>query len=520
MSNNLNGMFFVLTSIFCSYIKVSQIMEEVMERFDIYKDIAQRFGGDVYLGVVGPVRTGKSTFITNFMNTLVVPNIKNNFARQRAIDELPQSANGKTIMTTQPKFVPNEAVKINLDDVEMNIRLIDCVGYMIDGALGAEETDKTRLVKTPWSENPLPFNEAATLGTNKVIKEHSNVAVLVTTDGTINDLPRTNYVDAEEKVVSELKKHHRPFVVVLNSTNPSQEQVQNLAQSLQQKYGTKCVAVDVKNLSQDDISQIFDAVLSEMPVNQVLVKMPKWLEALSFNHPLISEIVEEIKSSLLDIDKIGEFKLSKTLFENSTNFEPLTDTKISLGEGNIIFSIQPKAELFYRVLSEQCGQQIDDDYHLVSYLKQLSFAKKEYDKLKVALDQVNQTGYGVVFPNLDEMTLEDPEIVRQGSKFGVRLKASAPSLHIMRVDINTEVSPIVGTEQQSEDLVKYLLNEFESNPQGIWETEMFGKSLHMLVNEGLNNKLTLMPQEAQKKMRKTLSRIVNEGKGGVICILL
>lgn len=491
-----------------------------MERFDIYKDIAQRFGGDVYLGVVGPVRTGKSTFITKFMNTLVLPNIKNNFAKQRAIDELPQSADGRTIMTTQPKFVPNEAVKISIDDVEMNIRLIDCVGYMVDGAIGAEETGKPRLVKTPWSTESMPFDEAALIGTKKVITDHSNVAVLVTTDGTIGDIPRASYVDAEEKIVAELKKNHRPFVVLLNTTNPNSEEAQTLAESLQQKYDVKCITINAKELSEDDINDTFDALLSEMPVNEILVKMPKWLEALSFAHPLITEIINEIKNALQGVDKIGDFKLNKTLFETSDNFEPLNETKVVLGDGNIIFSIEPKAELFYKVLSEQCGQEITDDYHLVSYLKELSFAKKEYDKLKVALDDVNATGYGVVFPNLDEMTLEDPEIVRQGSKFGVRLKASAPSLHIMRVDINTEVSPIVGTEQQSEDLVKYLLNEFESNPQGIWETEMFGKSLHMLVNEGLNNKLVAMPTEAQKKMRKTLSRIVNEGKGGVICILL
>ena len=495
-------------------------MEEFMERFDIYKDIAQRFNGDVYLGVVGPVRTGKSTFITNFMNTLVLPNIKNNFAKQRTIDELPQSAQGKTIMTTQPKFVPNEAVKICLDEVEMNIRLIDCVGYMVSGAIGSEETGKPRFVKTPWSVNPMPFDEAAEIGTKKVITDHSNVAVLVTTDGTIGDIARENYIEAEEKVVAELKRNNRPFVVLLNTADENSQSAKDLAQSLQEKYNAPCLVMNVKELSEENINTIFNALLSEMPVNSILVKMPKWLEALSFNHPLITEIITEIKQSCQGLDKIGDFKLSKTLFENSENFEPLMESKILLGEGNIVLSIEPKAEVFYKVLSEQCGQEITDDYHLVSYLKELTFAKKEYDKLKVALDEVNETGYGVVFPNLDEMTLEDPEIVRQGSKFGVRLKASAPSLHIMRVDINTEVSPIVGTEQQSEDLVKYLLNEFESNPQGIWETEMFGKSLHMLVNEGLNNKLVAMPQEAQKKIRKTLSRIVNEGKGGVICILL
>lgn len=491
-----------------------------MEQYNIYKDIAQRFNGDVYLGVVGPVRTGKSTFITNFMNALVLPNIKNNFAKQRTIDELPQSAQGKTIMTTQPKFVPNEAVKIAVDDVEMNIRLIDCVGYMVKGAMGAEEAEKPRLVKTPWSDENLPFDTAAEIGTKKVITDHSNVAVLVTTDGSFGEIARESYVEAEEKIVAELNRNNRPFVILLNTLDTQTEQAKILAQSLSEKYNAPCQIVNAKNLTEQDIAKTFNLLLSELPVNQILVKMPKWLEALTYEHSLIKEIVDEIKASCDGLDKIGDFKLSKVLFENSENFEPLTDTKILLGEGNIILSIEPKPELFYKVLSEQCGQDIQDDFHLISYLKELTYAKKEYDKIKVALDEVNQTGYGVVFPNLEEMTLEDPEIVRQGSKFGVRLKASAPSLHIMRVDINTEVSPIVGTEQQSEDLVKYLLSEFESDPQGIWETEMFGKSLHKLVNEGLTNKLSAMPQEAQKKMRKTLSRIVNEGKGGVICILL
>ena len=491
-----------------------------MERFDIYKDIAQRFNGDVYLGVVGPVRTGKSTFITNFMNTLVLPNIKNNFAKQRTIDELPQSAQGKTIMTTQPKFVPNEAVKISIDDVDMNIRLIDCVGYMVDGAIGNEEAEKPRLVKTPWSDENMPFDEAAEIGTKKVITDHSNIAVMVTTDGSFGDLARSNYVTAEEKVVKELKDNNRPFVILLNTKDTESPSAKNLADSLSQKYDAPCVIINATELTEQDVEKTFDAMLSQMPVNAILVKMPKWLEALSFGHHLIKEIIDEIKLSCTGLDKIADFKLSKVLFENSENFEPLMESKVLFGEGNIVLNIEPKPDLFYKVLSEQTGQEITSDYQLISNLKELSHAKREYDKIKVALDEVSETGYGVVTPNLEEMTLEDPEIVRQGSKFGVRLKASAPSLHIMRVDINTEVSPIVGTEQQSEDLVKYLLNEFESNPQGIWETEMFGKSLHMLVNEGLNNKLTAMPQVVQKKMRKTLSRIVNEGKGGVICILL
>ena len=491
-----------------------------MENVNIYKEIATRSGGDIYLGVVGPVRTGKSTFITNFVNELVIPNIENAYAKQRTIDELPQSAQGKTIMTTEPKFVPNEAATIDVDDIKMKVRLIDCVGYSVKGANGYEENEKPRFVKTPWSDEDMPFDEAAEIGTKKVITEHSNVAVLITTDGSFTEIDRTGYVNAEERVVLELKENQKPFVIVLNSNKPQDEETKKLADSLSQKYETKVLPLNVKEMKENDIAKIFNMLLEEFPVNKIQVKMPEWMEALPFDNELIGEVVTEIKQGTDGLERIGDFKLTHTLFENSENFEPLTQNTVELGEGNIVLTITPKPNLFYKVLSNQCGVKIGSDYELIANLKDLSHAKKEYDKLKVALDEVNQTGYGVVVPSMEEMTLEDPEIVKQGSKFGVRLKASAPSLHIMRVDIKTEVSPIVGTEQQSEDLVKYLLSQFESNPQGIWNTEMFGKSLHELVNEGLSSKLGAMPKEAQNKMRKTLGRIVNEGKGGVICILL
>lgn len=491
-----------------------------MENYSIYKDITTRSGGDIYLGVVGPVRTGKSTFISNFVNKLIVPNISNSYAKQRTIDELPQSAQGKTVMTTEPKFVPNEAVTIDIDDIKMKLRLVDCVGYTVNGAKGYEENEKPRYVKTPWSDSDMPFDKAAEIGTQKVITEHSNIAVLITTDGSFTDIERSGYVLAEERVVSELKEHKKPFVILLNSLKPSDEETVKLAESLEQKYSSKVLALNVKELTENDIAKIFNLLLEEFPVNSIQIKMPKWMEALPFTNPLISEIVNEIKQGTTGLEKIGQFKFNKILFEDSNNFEPLKDSKVMLSEGNITLYIEPKPELFYKVLSDQCGVEIKNDFELIRNIKDLSHAKKEYDKIKVALQEVEDTGYGVVIPSLDEMKLEDPEIVKQGSKFGVRLKASAPSLHIIRVDINTEVSPIVGTEQQSEDLVKYLLSEFENNPQGIWETEMFGKSLHALVKEGLSNKLNVMPKEAQKKMRKTLGRIVNEGKGGVICILL
>lgn len=491
-----------------------------MENNDIYKEIATRSGGDIYLGVVGPVRTGKSTFITNFVNTLLLPNITNAYAKQRTIDELPQSAQGKTIMTTEPKFVPNEAVSIDIDDIKMKVRLIDCVGYAVKGANGYEEDEKPRFVKTPWSTEDMPFDVAAEIGTQKVITEHSNVAVLVTTDGSFTDIDRTGYIGAEERVVAELKDSGKPFVIVLNSISPADEETKKLADSLSQKYATKVLPLNVKEMSENDIANVFNLLLEEFPVNKIQIKLPKWMEALPFESNLITEIVNEVKLGTDGLEKIGEFKLNKVLFDKSENFEPLTQTTVELSDGNVVLVITPKQDLFYKVLSDQCGVNIASDYELIANLRDLSHAKKEYDKLKLALDQVNETGYGVVVPSMEEMTLEDPEIVKQGSKFGVRLKASAPSLHIMKVDINTEVSPIVGTEQQSEELVKYLLSQFENNPQGIWNTEMFGKSLHELVNEGLSSKLTAMPKQAQEKMRKTLGRIVNEGKGGVICILL
>ena len=491
-----------------------------MENNNIYKEIATRSGGDIYLGVVGPVRTGKSTFITNFVNKLIIPNITNNYAKERAIDELPQSAQGKTVMTTEPKFVPNQAVTVEIDDIKMKLRLVDCVGYTVQGANGYEENQKPRYVKTPWSSEDMPFDKAAEIGTKKVITEHSNIAVLVTTDGSFTEIERTGYVNAEERVVAELKDAQKPFVIILNTTTPDGEEVKKLADSLAQKYSSKVLPLNVKEMTEQDITKIFNLLLTEFPVSKIQVKLPDWMQALPFENKLIAEVIAEIKHNTTNLEKIGDFKFNKTLFESSENFEPLAQNTVELGEGNIVLNVTPKPNLFYKVLSDECGVKINNEYELIANLKDLSHAKKEYDKIKLALDEVAQTGYGVVVPSMEEMTLEDPEIVKQGSKFGVRLKASAPSLHIMKVDINTEVSPIVGTEQQSEDLVKYLLSQFENNPQDIWNTEMFGKSLHELVNEGLSNKLGAMPKEAQNKMRKTLGRIVNEGKGGVICILL
>lgn len=492
-----------------------------MENYCLYEDIAKRTGGDIYVGVVGPVRCGKSTFITQFMQNLVVPNIMDKNSKERTIDELPQSADGKTIMTTQPRFIPNEAVKINIDEkVEMKVRMIDCVGYLIDGALGHVEGEKPRLVKTPWTQDELPFEEAAELGTKKVIEDHSTIGIVLTTDGTITDIPRSSYISAEERVVAELKAQNKPFVIVLNTKKPNAEETKKLAKSLYAKYAVPVITKDVLKLDTKDIDDIFEKILLEFPIKSLKVNMPKWLQVLPFDHPIISSVIGEVAKFGENASKIGQIDRTNVAFLESDEFEPLVVSSIKMGEGKIYFDITPKPQLFYKVLSQQCGMEIEDDFHLIAYIKQLAFAKAEYDKIKVALEEVKEKGYGVVMPRIEDMSLEDPQIIKQGSKFGVKLKASAPSLHIMSVDIQTEVNPIVGSQAQSEELVKYMMEEFENNPQAIWETNMFGKSLSSLVNEGINSKITTMPVEAQRKMRKTLGRIINEGKGGIICILL
>lgn len=490
-----------------------------MDNANIYKDIAKRSNGDIYLGVVGPVRTGKSTFIANFVSKLVLPNIKNDYDRERNLDELPQSATGKTVMTTQPKFVPNDAVKINVSDVEMKVRLVDCVGYMIDGAMGSAD-DVPRMVKTPWSEEELPFNEAAEIGTKKVITEHSTISVMITTDGSFGDIPRQNYVKAEEQVVSELKQTNKPFCIILNTTTPESSETEKLRSSLSEKYQSPVLSIDCANLNEDNIAKILEEVLKQFPIESIQVKLPKWMQALPFDSDLISEVVKEIKDLVSVDDKIGDFKLNGVLFETSENFEPLTETKIKLDDGTINLTIEPKPELFYKVLSSQCGVNIESDFELISYIKELTYAKGEFDKVKEALESVDEFGYGVVYPKHEEIEIMEPELTKQGGKYGVKIKAKAPSLHIMRVDVDAEVSPIVGTQAQSEDLIKFLKEEQENNPHGIWDTNMFGKSIETLINEGVDSKINTMPKDAQRKMRKTLSRIVNEGKGGIICILL
>ena len=492
-----------------------------MSQYNIYKDIAERTNGDIYIGVVGPVRTGKSTFITKIMEKLILPNITDGYSKERTKDEMPQSGDGKSIMTTQPKFIPNDAVKIQLDNnVNFRVRMIDCVGYLVDGALGHEENERPRMVTTPWSDEEMPFEKAAEIGTNKVITNHSTIAVLVTTDGSINEIDRDSYIKAEERVVKELKEHGKPFVIVLNSTHPRNVETLNLAKSLSNKYDAKVLPIDVVNIDDAGINSIFEGILHDFPISKVAIKLPQWMQILDYSSDILKSLINGVKSVLDTFNKIDEIPDSIELLEMSQDFESKIEKSMDLGDGKLTLCFCPRPDLYYRILSHECNCEIKNEYHLISYIKQLSVAKSQYEKFKDAIEQVNETGYGVVHPNIDDLTLEEPKMYKSGGKFGVKLRASAPSLHIMQVDIETEVNSMVGNEQQSEELVKYLMEEFENNPKEIWNTKMFGKSLYSLVNEGLQNKLLVMPHEVQKKMRRTLGRIVNEGKGGVICILL
>ncbi|MBQ8427372.1 MAG: stage IV sporulation protein A [Clostridia bacterium] len=492
-----------------------------MEKYDIYKDITARTGGDIYIGVVGPVRTGKSTFITKFMEKMVVPNISNKLQKQIATDEMPQSADGKTIMTTQPKFIPANGVKVQFKNkATANVRLVDCVGYLVDGVVGHQEEDKPRLVKTPWDNKEIPFEKAAEIGTKKVIEDYSTIGVVVTSDGSFGELPRQSFVGAEERVVKELKSLKKPFIILLNSKNPDSPETIKLSADLESKYDVTVLAVNATTLNSDDISVIMEKVLLEFPMYGFNVNIPKWMQSLPADHKVISEIIENIKSASSNMGKMRDFSEIYGVFDENDNFKPIELSELKLGEVITEYKVNSKEDFYYKVLSEECGETISDDYELMSYIKGFAESKRKFGKIKQALLEAEENGYGVVLPTIDEMNLEEPVLVKQGGRYGVKLKASAPSLHIMKVDVSTEVAPIVGTEKQSEDLINYIMNKFENNPSGIWETNMFGKSLYDLVNEGLAGKITAMPKDAQGKMRKTITRIVNESRGGVICILL
>ena len=492
-----------------------------MGDFNIYKDIAERTQGDIYLGVVGPVRTGKSTFIKKFMDLMVIPKIENSFKKERAKDELPQSGSGKTIHTTEPKFVPNEAVEITIDeDVKFKVRLVDCVGYIVKGALGYLEDEEPKMVNTPWYEYEIPFEDAAEIGTRKVITDHSTVGLVVTTDGSITGIDREEYLEAEERVVEELKSINKPFIVVLNTKNINSPETETLKSELEVKYDVEVQVMDVANMTEKDIEKLFKHVLKEFPVKEINIDMPCWVENLEPDHWLKKEFFKIIKGMCQNVDKIRDIK---PLFNEAKENENLTASDLSginLGEGTATMLLKPNESIFYKVLSESCGVEIATESDLIALVKELNTAKREYDKVKDALIDVKETGYGLVAPQLSEMKFEEPEMVKQGSKYGVKLKASAPSLHFIKADVKTEISPIMGSEKESEELVKAIMEQFDKDPASLWQSNMFGKSLEVLVKEGLQNKLYKMPEDVQVKMQKTLQKIINEGNGGLICIIL
>ena len=489
--------------------------------YSIYKDIAERTGGDIYIGVVGPVRTGKSTFIKRFMQSLVLPNIDDQYSKERAKDEMPQSAAGKTVMTTEPKFVPDEAVTVKFEDnISMRVKMIDCVGYIVSEALGTLENGQERMVNTPWQEEPMPFVQAAEYGTEKVIKDHSTIGVLVTTDGTVGEISRESYIPAEERVVAELKAIGKPFVIVLNSAEPSSDAAIALAYELEEKYNAPVALVSCVDLDFEDISHILELVLKEFPVGEIQFKIPSWIAALEGIHPVKSSLKITVSKIAEGIKKIGDIKASLDRLDENEFIESYAISEINLGNGIASISLNFSDELYYSVLSELTGFEISGESELIELLKDLSAMKAQYERVAEALSMTEEKGYGIVMPSKEELRLDAPEIIKQNGGYGVKLSASAESIHMIRANIKTEINPIVGTEQQSEEMVKYMLKEFEADPQELWNSNMFGKTLYELINDGLYSKLEHMPEDSRAKLSETLERIINEGSNGLICILL
>ena len=492
-----------------------------MEERKLYDDIALRTQGDIYIGVVGPVRTGKSTFIKRFMETLVIPGIENVYRRERARDELPQSGSGRTIMTAEPKFVPEEAVSVTVDGSSaFQVRLIDCVGYMVRGAVGQTEGESERMVTTPWFEQEIPLTQAAEIGTRKVIAEHSTVGIVITTDGSITDIPREDYLEPEKRVISEMKEQGKPFLVLLNSADPNSPRAQAIRADMEQRYDITCRCVNCLELDRETIYDLLRDLLYEFPVRQLELYLPHWVDALPHEHEIKQAVYSAIRDGTQSLQRIRDVEGCIQAFTACEQLSSAKVLSVDLGTGVAQAALEFPRALFYETLSQQSGFDITDDGDLLGLLTKLSEVKASYDKVADALRQVEETGYGIVVPSIDSLILEEPEIMKQGGRYGVRLKASAPSIHMIRADIETEVSPIVGGEKQSEDMIRYLLQEYEGNSSKIWQANIFGKSLHELVSEDLNTKLRRMPDDARLKFRETLQRIINEGSGGLICIIL
>ena len=490
-------------------------------QFQVYKDMQARTNGEVYIGVVGPVRTGKSTFIKRFMDLLVIPNMKDVHSRERAIDELPQSAAGKTIMTTEPKFIPKEAAEVVLDEdnTKVQIRLIDCVGYMVEGASGHMEDDEERMVKTPWSDVEIPFSKAAEIGTQKVITEHATIGMVVTTDGSFGEIAREQYIVPEERTIQELKKLGKPFVVLLNTSHPFQQETKMLAKELEEKYKTAVLPVNCEQLRKEDITQLMRGVLSVFPISEIGFYMPKWISMLPLQHPLKEQMVETFRAILNRMDQIKDAIPANLEWDNEY-IKRIKLDQIDMKTGKISIQIELKEQYYYQTLSEMIGMEIKGERELIKMLKEMADKRQEYDKMAIANEEVRQKGYGVGRPTVDEILVEEPEIIRHGNKYGVKIKAIAPSVHLIKANIETEIAPIVGSEEQAKDLISYISENGRNNPAGIWSTNIFGKSIRQLIEDGIQTKVGKLTDESQLKLQDTIQKVVNDSNGGLVCIII
>lgn len=491
-----------------------------MEKQEIIKDIALRTGGDIYLGVVGAVRCGKSTFIKKVLENLIIPNIDDEFERKRALDEIPQSSGGKTIMTIEPKFVPNNVAKVKIDDLECNMRLVDCVGYVIKNAKGYEDENGPRMVKTPWFNDEIPFVQAAEVGTEKVIKDHSTIGIIMTTDGTIGDFTRDDYVEAEERVVKELKEYHKPFIIVLNTKTPNSNETRSLASNLTETYGVPVLPIDVINMNEKETFDILREALYEFPVMEVRVEIPDWISVLNKEHYVKKEYIEKIKQSILEVDKLSDVSSITDYFSDCEYIDKASLVSISPQTGVAVVRLDASDDLFNKVLNEMIGVDITKKSQILAMFQDYKESKAEYEQFKTALKMVKTTGYGVANPTLKDMTLDKPEITKQGSRYGIKLKATAPSIHMIRVDVCSTFEPIIGSEMQSKELIDYLMRDSKEDPSSIWRSEIFGRSLDVIVQEGIQSKIAMMPENIRYKLQQTMAKIVNKGSNNLIAIVI
>lgn len=491
-----------------------------MEKQEIIKNIAKRSGGDIYLGVVGAVRTGKSTFIKKMVETLIVPNIADEYERKRALDEIPQSAQGKTIMTTEPKFVPNTAAKIKIDDFSCNIRLIDCVGYLINNVKGAEDENGPRLVKTPWYDEAIAFSEAAEVGTEKVIRDHSTIGIVVTTDGSIGEFNRSDYLEAEERVIRELKSLGKPFIVIVNSTHPMLPDTEKVCEKLKEDYQVPVLPMNIENMNQKDMYDILREALYEFPILEVKVNMPEWIAILNPDHPIKKSYIDAIKESVIEVDKLRDVEKINKHFMGIESISKSYLSEIDPSTGEVTINLEAPGDLYQQALTDIIQIDVRNKADLLSLFQDFNEAKKEYDQIKYALKMVKQTGYGVASPTIDDMKLDTPEITKQGPRYGVKLRATASSIHMIRVDVNSTFEPIIGSELQSKELINYLMKDYETNPSSIWKSEIFGRSLDAIVQEGIQSKISMMPDNIRFKLQNTLTKVVNKGSNNMIAIVL